>query len=361
MRIVIVTHLASPYQVELFNLLAASGSIELEVIYLHRTTRTRRWKATPILHKAVCLDEEPGRFKEMRQKILDADIVVFNYYAHILAFRLLNARAASGKPWCFWGERPGFRKPQWFGHLLRRWCLSSLHNSQAPIWGIGRFAVKRYRMEFGTHRAYCNIPYFSDLQRFQTVAKSPKPERFQRVFLFSGALIRRKGVDLLGRAFLRLADELSNVRIRFLGEGPLRRPLAQTLQPVRDRVEFLGFKDWQELPACYAAADILCVPSRYDGWGLVVPEGLASGLPVIATHCTGAAMEFIETGRNGWLVPGGNDSVLYTAMREAALLTDAKLAEMSCRAQESISEHSLQHGVERFIRAADDGFANWQS
>ncbi len=70
-----------------------------------------------------------------------------------------------------------------------------------------------------------------------------------------------------------------------------------------ERVEFAGFKDWNELPGEYASADVLCVPSRYDGWGLVVPEGLASGLPVIATDRMGAALEFVETGRNGWLIP----------------------------------------------------------
>ena len=182
----------------------------------------------------------------------------------------------------------------------------------------------------------------------------------ERVFLFSGSLIHRKGVDLLGRAFLRLARQLSNVRLRVLGEGELCGPLERMLQPVRDRVNFLGFKDWLELPNCYAAADVLCVPSRYDGWGLVVPEGLASGLPVIGTDHMGAAIEFIETGRNGWLVPAGDEDALYPALLEAASLPAEKLAALSRHARESVSGHSLQHGAERFIRAARDAIANWQ-
>ena len=93
---------------------------------------------------------------------------------------------------------------------------------------------------------------------------------------------------------------------RIVGDGELRESLAQTLRPVSERVEFVGFKDWHELPGEYARADVLCVPSRYDGWGLVVPEGLASGLPVIATDRMGAALEFVENGRNGWLIPAGD-------------------------------------------------------
>ena len=96
-------------------------------------------------------------------------------------------------------------------------------------------------------------------------------------------MIARKGIDLVARAFVQLASEFNDVRLRIAGDGELRQALAQLLQPVSDRVEFTGFKNWDELPELYASVDVLCVPSRYDGWGLVVPEGLASGLPVIAT------------------------------------------------------------------------------
>ena len=107
-----------------------------------------------------------------------------------------------------------------------------------------------------------------------------------------------------------LLTEVDHVRLRIVGEGELRDAVAQTLGPVSERVEFVGFKDWHELPGEYARADVLCVPSRYDGWGLVVPEGLASGLPVIATDRMGAALEFIETGRNGWLIRAGDEEAL---------------------------------------------------
>src|SRR5206468_86093 len=114
--------------------------------------------------------------------------------------------------------------------------------------------------EFGSHRIYHNIPYFSDLERFQSARTNKKENVSDRVFLFSGSLISRKGVDLLGRAFVRIASECSHVRLKLLGEGELRSALSKALYPVREQVEFLGFKDWSELPACYAGADILCVP-----------------------------------------------------------------------------------------------------
>jgi len=358
MHIVVVTHFVSPYQAELFNAVTAFGGIDLEVVYLHQLFHSRHWKVNDLLHKSICLDNEAGYFNDAKSSVLRADLAVFNYYAERPANELLKMRAMKGKPWCFWGERPGFHKPEWIGRLRRRWKLSWLHATPAPIWGIGRFAVERYQTEFGRYRAYSNLPYFSDLGRYQNLAM-PEHEERERMFLFSGSLIHRKGVDLLARAFVRLAHEVPQVRLRFVGDGDLRDLLERTLQPVQERVEFLGFKDWPELPACYAGADVLCVPSRYDGWGLVVPEGLAAGLPVIGTNQMGAAIEFIETGRNGWLIDAGDENAIFAAIREASLLPSTKLAELSHRARKTVSKHSLRNGAERFICAAYDAYTNW--
>jgi len=334
-RVFVLTDCPSPYQVELFNEIEAQGDCELEVGYLRERDPERSWKSPEIRH--ACVELNGAR---------EADLMVFNYYRHANAERLIEARAASGGPWCFWGERPGFRQPAWAGRLLRRWKLAKLHASAAPIWGIGKFAIEGYREEFGAERFYFNLPYFSDLERFDV---SVRDEKRERTFLFSGSLIERKGVDLLAAAFVRLAQEVPQVRLKIVGEGELRDSLARTLQTVSERVELIGFKDWSELPSEYAAADVLCVPSRYDGWGLVVPEGLASGLPVIGTNRMGAALEFVESGRNGWLISAGDQEALFAAMREAALMPVDELREMGYRARQSVSAHTLRNGATRFV------------
>lgn len=340
MKVFVLTDCPSPYQVELFNEIEATGQCALEVGYLRNRDPGRRWQASKIRHEAIGL--ENGGLLRARESVRCADLVVFNYYRHANAEQLIEERDG---PWCFWGERPGFHQHAWSGRLLRKWKLSKLHATPAPIWGIGKFAVDEYRREFGSQRAYFNLPYFSDLQRFKTPQRLEKRER---VFLFSGSLIARKGVDLLVAAFARLAREVPNVRLRVIGDGELRG--------WSERVDFVGFRDWHELPGEYAAADVLCVPSRYDGWGLVVPEGLASGLPVIATDRMGAALEFVETGRNGWLIPANDEEALLRVMREAAV---KPLRELGERAQESVSGHTLQSGADRFCRFAQETVDTW--
>ncbi len=363
MKVFVLTDSPSPYQVELFNEIEARGECTLEVAYLRNRDPDRLWKSSALRHTSIELERDGPRndpnngMPRARESMGRADLVVFNYYRHADAERLIEERAARDTPWCFWGERPGFHQRAWAGRLLRKWKLSKLHESPVPIWGIGKFAVEGYREEFGNGRAYCNLPYFSDLKRFNN--STEKARASDRVFLFSGSLISRKGADLLARAFVRLAREVPNVRLRIVGEGELRESLVQTLGPVSERVEFAGFRDWDELPAEYARADVLCVPSRYDGWGLVVPEGLASGLPVIATDRMGAALEFLETGRNGWLIPAGDEDAVLKAMREAALLAEDELNRLCREARESVSAHTLQHGADRFVSFAHEAINDW--
>lgn len=352
MRVFVLTDSPSPYQVELFNEIAANGNCALQVGYLRSRDPRRQWTPPELRHEAINLDCGGCGMRQAREAARESDLVVFNYYFHSNATELIGKRTAQGGPWCFWGERPGFRQPAWAawgGRLVRRWKLAPLHGSSAPIWGIGKFAVDGYLREFGPRRSYFNLPYFSDLERFKTAGT---PGRSARVFLFSGSLIARKGVDLVARAFVQLAGEFPDVRLRIAGDGELRQSLVQTLRPVSERVEFLGVKDWDELPELYASAGVLCVPSRYDGWGLVVPEGLASGLPVIATDRMGAALEFVQTGVNGWLIPANDEKAILQAMREAARIDANGIERLSFGARESVKEHTLKHGSERFVRFA---------
>jgi glycosyltransferase involved in cell wall biosynthesis len=297
--------------------------------------------------------ESSGSFTEAACLAVEADVAIFNYYNHPLAEQLIRRRAESGKPWCFWGERPGLRRPRFAGRLFRKWKLKALRRSCAPIWGIGEFALEEYKQEFGAERVYRNVPYFSNLNRFTAASAERKNgARAGRVFLFCGSLTMRKGVDLVARAFVRLAREVPDVRFSIAGDGVLKDAMANALRPVKEQVEFLGLKRWDELPELYATADVLCVPSRYDGWGLVVPEGLAAGLPVIATERMGAGLEFVRNGVNGWLIAAGDEDAIFEAMLSAAKLSEAELDRLGRQAQDSVSEHSLAKGAARFASYA---------
>ncbi len=357
-QVCVLTYTPSPYQVELFDEVQRQGRVSLEVLYLHPHEVGRLWKERTRHHPGTLLPDASGQNapSEALRKVKEADLFVLNYYHDPRAMALLKARLTVSRPWVFWGERPGYRH-RLLGRLLRRVKLRALHQSQAPIWGIGAWAVEGYKAEFGHSRPYVNLPYFSDIQRFQTTATQTANAPDTRTFLFSGSLVPRKGVDLLARAFRQLVSEFPQVRLIFMGSGPDEEALRREVSACGDRVQFAGFVDWDHLPGMYQSGHVLCVPSRHDGWGLVVPEGLASGLPVIGTDHTGAAREFIRTGVNGWLVQAGDEGGLHTAMRQAAALSHSQMQEASAHAAASVAEHSLARGASRFADAVGNAVA----
>lgn len=347
--VVVISHFPSPYQVELFNEVEAQRPGWLLVYYLHRTSPERRWAAPAIRHQHGFVDDSPAT----RQMVTTAPFAIFNYYNDARVARLMRARAASGLPWSFWAEPPGYRYPV-LARLARFERLRPLRRSPQPIWGIGGWAVEAYRREFGPAHAYVNLPYFSDLSRFRAGQPSLSTAF---TFLFSGSLIPRKGADLLARAFRDAAADLPTIRLTIMGVGRLEGAMKRTLRACADRVAFVGFKDWAELPELYHAAQALCVPSRHDGWGLVVAEGLAAGLPVISTDRTGSARDLIRPGGNGWIVKAGDQTALTDAMRHAATMSQSCWQQMSAAARTSVAGHSLANGAARLIAAVDDALA----
>lgn len=348
--LVIIATTPSPYQAELFDALEAAGEFRLRVIYMVRQHADRLWELPELRHDHVVWTDGATARETARNAVAQADLVVFAWYAQAAARALMRQRARSGRPWAYWGERPGFRGWKWLGKIRRRIQLAPLYASSAPIWGMGSWAVRAWRQEFGSNRSYHNVPYFSDLRRFSPPAKQgPRPVRR---FLYSGALIHRKGVDLLVDAFAELVQNRPQVRLDIIGAGPLADMVRRSLARCPSQARVLGFRQWADLPASYHEADVLIAPSRYDGWGLIVPEGLAAGLPVIATDQMGAALELIRPGTNGWIVPAGDLPALSQAMATAADLPDSALSQMSAAAMGSVAHHTLADGALAFSRAA---------
>lgn len=116
------------------------------------------------------------------------------------------------------------------------------------------------------------------------------------VILCLGRLHVNKGYDVAIRALARVPD----AHLWLAGEGGLRRRLHALAESegVAARVRFLGWR--RDVPALFAAADILCCPSRHEPLGNVVIEAWAQGKPVVAARAEGPGT-LITHGRSGLL------------------------------------------------------------
>jgi glycosyltransferase involved in cell wall biosynthesis len=83
---------------------------------------------------------------------------------------------------------------------------------------------------------------------------------------------------------------------------------------------FYGFVNQTELPAIYAAADAIVLPSRSETWGLVVNEAMACGLPAVVSDTVGCAPDLVEPRTTGAVFAMGNIAALAQAIQSVFAL-----------------------------------------
>lgn len=156
--------------------------------------------------------------------------------------------------------------------------------------------------------------YYLDVPQL-AIASSRPADGIVRL-VSAGQLIHRKGIDLL----LRACGDLPTTgwRLDCYGDGPERPRLEQTVRTLQlaDRVAFHGVVSNDGVRAALAEADCAVLPSRFDGWGMLVNESLAAGTPVICTAACGAAV-LMSSARLGSVVQRDSPAALSAALAHA--------------------------------------------
>lgn len=178
--------------------------------------------------------------------------------------------------------------------------------------------------------------------------------------LFVGNVIPRKGLHVLISALTKVKVPW---RLRVVGSQAVAPDYARRMRWMAAEAEidvdvtWLGLLTDAELAGEMAAADVLAVPSEYEGFGIVYLEGMGFGLPSLATTA-GAAAEIITDGENGYLFGPGDARAL--AARIEALATDpALLARMSAAARQRYAAHPTWKATTTAIREFLVEFSRW--
>lgn len=202
-------------------------------------------------------------------------------------------------------------------------CVGTFHNAGPVPWGYRYFAglLDRYARRLSVRMAvsrsaaayagrhfpgdYRIIPNGVDLTRFAPNGRVPMQDGL--TLLFVGSLEPRKGLDVLVDG-VRIAGERMGYlpRLIAVGDGSMRSRFLQMAAAAGIRLEWRGAVDPDVLPDCYQSADLLLAPALYgESFGIVLLEGLASGLPVIASRLDGFA-EVLEGCRSARLFAPGD-------------------------------------------------------
>ncbi|HTW93010.1 MAG TPA: glycosyltransferase family 4 protein [bacterium] len=178
------------------------------------------------------------------------------------------------------------------------------------------------------------------------------------VLLFVGAVIRRKGVDLLAESFARLAPRHRDLWL--VVAGPMSRADfpgldEETVRALKERIDRAGvasrvvwsgmLRDKNAVASHYSAADIFVFPTRAEGMPNVLIEAVTMGLPVVATNLPGITDFVVADGETGFLFPPEDVDAL-TQTTERLILDPTLRAKMGQAAR----ARSKRFGFEEHCR-----------
>ncbi|WP_317925628.1 glycosyltransferase family 4 protein [Cupriavidus sp. TA19] len=158
-------------------------------------------------------------------------------------------------------------------------------------------------------------------------------QREQKTVLAMGRLVAAKGFDVLLHAWQKVAAQVPGWQLVIHGEGEERPALTALIAELRlqDRVSLPGI--CHEPEQAYGRASVFCLSSRYEGFGLVLIEAMAFGLPIVSTDCETGPRELLTPGQDALVVATGSADALaqalLTVIRDPA--TAARLAEAGRR------------------------------
>jgi glycosyltransferase involved in cell wall biosynthesis len=236
-------------------------------------------------------------------------------YGIVFLLRLAWFLSRHRIPWLHWSEHSEptlrshltFAAKRIYGRLVRRHAMGALAIGEPARLEFIRWGVDANMIRF--------LPYAVPGVGDQRAAQPDLRARATR-FLFLGQLIPRKGIDLLLQAMKNVLATCPDARLELAGtdrsNGRYARAAARL--GIRHAVEFSGMIEARNVATVLRRCDVFTLPSRHDGWGVVLNEAASAGKPIIASDACGAAHHLALPRVNGFRFPSGSVAGLTEAM-----------------------------------------------
>lgn len=190
----------------------------------------------------------------------------------------------------------------------RAFCFSRLHARRLEEEGLrGRVSVLEGE-------------YDGDAAPGVAAEAADAAEAAEPRVVFAGRLIPEKRAEALVGAMAVLGREAPSLRCDVYGDGPGRGALEAAVRAAGPdaRVDVHGFVAWEDVDAALRRAACMVLPSRREGYGLIVVEAAARGCPsVVVAGPDNAATEHVEEGVNGFVAASASPEDLAAAIRRA--------------------------------------------
>jgi glycosyltransferase involved in cell wall biosynthesis len=209
-------------------------------------------------------------------------------------------------------------------------CSNSMKNDAMQKFSINPSKISVIPNGIDSERLNINVEVSKTRESYGVYWK-------EQMILFVGRLTAQKGCEYLIRAMPQILSKY-NAKLLIVGDGPSRSYLESEASRlgVSNRVIFTGFLSDVEMVKLMKSTDVLVVPSIYEPFGIVALEGMAAGVPVVASGIDGLS-EIISHEENGIKVFPQNPSSIFWGVDR--VLSDRGLAEhLKEKGRESIEK-----------------------
>lgn len=304
--LLLVTRVESPFQLELLTALRELG-LDARVLFStgDTGTRPRHWHVDlPDWAVSADVEHEPWRLPRIMDQLRPRVVIQGGYRGWPVHLGRALARR-DGRKFGFWLEKtlPG---PTW-RRALKELAIRQALVGADFVFCIGAGAMEEYQPLLDDRgRLHC-LPYAQDLSANLAWQRTPRAPDAPVTFLFSGKFLHRNNVwELLSAC--RSVRERHGERMRLLLSGyagmdrDVRSALASDPVLAPAVTHDVDFERWEDRLRPFKRADVLLIPGLHAGWGLIVPEAMSLGLPVIASAGVESARSLVREGTDGFLV-----------------------------------------------------------
>ena len=220
---------------------------------------------------------------------------------------------------------------------------------------LRHYGADARRMFFAPHAV--DNDFFGQRADGLRAERAPLRERWgipagATVALFCGKFIPAKRACDFARAVGAASRACPGLWGLMVGDGSLRPGVEAMARREGWPIRFAGFLNQTEIPAAYAAGDVLVLPSDSETWGLVVNEAMASGLPALVSERVGCAPDLVVEGETGGVFPVGDVAALAGGLERLARDPDGRAAQ-GARARRRVACDSIAAAVEGTLAAVE--------
>jgi len=221
--------------------------------------------------------------------------------------------------------------------------------------------ARHYVQEFGVDRRKIKlVPYWVDTQQFERQSKSNARKKLgidsgTKLILFVHQLSKSKGAHHLPRIAQLVAEEVSNTVFLVVGGPSTANDVSHILKKnvlekgLANVIRLEGKVPNKDIQTYFAAADLFIMPSDEEGFGIVLLEAMASGVPFVATDGGGPVMDVVSPVQRRFVVPAG-DMVSFSQKIIQLLSSEEERKLLIEDGRRHVQRYSLDEALATFRR-----------